>query len=142
MLRGHRQPGRRDEAQAAAKKRGGKLATFETREEYLFVLDLIQEESKIDNMYFSLGGRRDAKGKEYYWTDADGKLTGKPIHCRGAWCADCWEPGEPNLVWNGRQETVVMMFYDKTEARWAWYDGSPTVRNAKRNYAYIIEYPA
>ncbi len=129
-----------DKALAAAKKKGGKLACFESQEEYRFVLELIGEKGKTENVYYSLGGRRDAKGKDYFWADADNKLYGKALNGSGAWCAGCWEPGEPNLEWNGRQEDTVMMYYSAAEARWAWYDGSGTYRNPKRTYGYIIEY--
>ncbi len=129
-----------DQALAAAKKKGGKLVCFESLEEYRFVLDLIQEEGKVDDVFYSLGGRRDAKGKDYFWADENNKLYGKKLNGSGAWCAGCWESGEPNLEWNGRQEDAVMMYYSTAEARWAWYDGSGAYRNSKRTYGYIIEY--
>ena len=65
---------------------------------------------------------------------------GEKLNGKDAWCAYCWESGEPNLEWNGRQETVVMMYYSAAEARWVWYDGSGDFRSAKRTYGYIIEY--
>ena len=119
---------------------GGKLVTFESPGEYRYVLRLIEQEGLTDNTYYCLGARREPDGSDYYWTDAEGHLIGEPLNAPGAWCADCWQDGEPNLRWNGREETVVMMFYDKAEARWCWYDASPTARTASRNYAYIIEY--
>ncbi len=129
-----------DKALAAAKKKGGKLACFESQEEYRFVLELIGEKGKTENVYYSLGGRRDAKGKDYFWADENNKLYGKKLNGSGAWCAGCWEPGEPNLEWNSRQEDTLMMYYSTAEARWAWYDGSGTYRNPNRTYGYIIEY--
>ncbi len=129
-----------EKALAAAKKKGGKLVSFESREEYRFVLELIEKEGKINNVFYSLGGRRDENGKDYFWADADNKLYGGKINGSDAWCADCWEPGEPNLVYNSRPETIAMMYYKSAEARWVWYDASATFRNSKKTYGYIIEY--
>ncbi len=129
-----------DEAMEYARSKGGKLVSFESPEEFRFVLERIDAEGPWDNTYYCLGARREPDGSDYYWTDAEGHLIGEPLNAPGAWCADCWQDGEPNLRWNGREETVVMMFYDKAEARWCWYDASPTARTASRNYAYIIEY--
>ena len=130
-----------DEAFAYAKSKGGKLVSFDSKEEYLFVLGLIDSQDLVDNVFYSLGGRRDDGSDVYCWTDADNKLSGNPITGDSAWCGYCWEPGEPNLVWNDSQETVAMMYYDKNEARWAWCDGASSTRIANRTYAYIIEYP-
>ena len=129
-----------EEALADARKKGGKLACFESMEEYRFVLGLIAETGRVENMYFSLGGRRDSDGDNYYWVDADNKPYGKPLNSKGVWCGDCWSPGEPTLVYEGRQETVVVLYYNNAEARWAWYDGSADYRNPKKTYGYIIEY--
>ncbi len=129
-----------DQALAEAKKKGGKLVSFESRDEYRFVLDLIEEKGKVDGVYYSLGGRRDETGKSYFWVDRKNNFIGKQLNEKSAWCADCWELGEPSYVYKDRQETVVMMYYSAAEARWAWYDGSGTYRNPKRTYGYIIEY--
>ena len=131
-----------EEALAHAREKGGKLACFESMEEYRFVLGLIAETGRVENMYFSLGGRRDPDGDDYYWVDANNKPYGKPLNGKGVWCCDCWGPGEPNLIYEDRQETVVVLYYNNAEARWAWYDGSDTYRNPKKTYGYIIEYPA
>ena len=129
-----------EDALADAKAKGGKLACFESMEEYRFVLGLIAETGNVENMYFSLGGRRDPYGDTYYWVDADNKTYGKPLNGKGGWCDECWGPGEPNLIYKERPETVIVLYYNNSEARWAWYDGSATYRNPKKTYGYIIEY--
>ena len=129
-----------DEALADAREKGGKLACFESMEEYRFVLGLIAETGRVENMYFSLGGRRDPYDDTYYWVDSDDKPYGKPLNGKGGWCDECWSPGEPNLIYEDRQETVIVLYYNSAEARWAWYDGSATYRNPKKTYGYIIEY--
>ncbi len=129
-----------EDALADARAKGGKLACFESMEEYRFVLGLIAKEGRVENMYYSLGGRRDPYDDIYYWADADNKLYGKALNGKGAWCNECWGPGEPNFIYEERQETVVVLYYNNAEARWAWYDGSADYRNPKKTYGYIIEY--
>ena len=129
-----------EDALADAKAKGGKLACFESMEEYRFVLGLIAEADRVENMYYSLGGRRDSYDDTYYWVDADNKPYGKPLNGKGGWTEECWGPGEPNLIYKDRLETVVVLYYNNAEARWAWYDGSATYRNPQKTYGYIIEY--
>ena len=130
-----------EDALADAREKGGKLACFESMEEYRFVLGLIAETGRVENMYFSLGGRRDPYDDAYYWVDSEDKPYGKPLNGNGGWSDECWGPGEPNLIYEQRQETVVALLYSEDEARWAWYDSSPTYRNSNWTYGYIIEYP-
>lgn len=128
-----------EEAQAAAAAKGGKLVTFENQYEYQYVLNLIAKKGD-KNAYYHIGGRREDNSTTYYWVDKDNKPVGSALNGTTAWWNGIWETGDPNFAWEGEPETVMILYYSKTEARWCWYDGWAAALTAGRQYAYIIEY--
>ena len=129
-----------EEAQAAAAAKGGQLVTFDSINEMRFVISLITDENR-PGVYYYLGARRDENGTTYHWIDKENRLVGEALNSPDSWCNAQWKTGEPNFVWNGKQETVVLMAPFAQEGRWSWDDvksGGPV--SSSRQYAYIIEY--
>ena len=128
-----------DEARVKAAEKGGKLVTLDDMDEYNYVLYLIKTEGNTDAFYY-LGGRRDPDSTEYHWVDKDNSLEEYTLNPESSWCKSLWEPGEPNYKWDEESDLVVIMYHNKSENRWYWYDGPIDSFASWRQYAYIIEY--
>ncbi len=124
-----------------AREKGGKLVTFESEEELLFVVGLLEQRG-LHNGYFLIGGRRDPGTDEFRWVDRNDRLTGAALNGTGTWCDGVWGTNEPTFVWDGRQEEYMELNYDTDDYRWAWNDNDDgaALRNSNYLYGYIIEY--
>ena len=127
------------DAQAAAAAKGGKLVTFDSIEEYRFVVALIKQKGDPKAFYY-VGARRDENGKTYHWVDEKNQLAGTALNDASSWCNSLWQKGEPNLQWGGKPETVAVLYDCADESRWCLYDGPSDQLTKDRQYAYIIEY--
>ena len=128
------------DAQARAAEKGGKLACFETQEEYEQFLAVL-EKSGEKNTGYNIGGRRTSDSKDYYWVDAELNPYGDPLNSDEAWCKAQWLTGEPTFDWNDASETAIELYFSEKENRWVWNDiGEDLSRSSLAQYGYIIEY--
>lgn len=127
------------EAQQLAIDAGGKLVTFESTDEYEYVLELINTE-KLNDVYFFIGGRRKEDTQEYFWVDENGDLYGSDLCDNHAVCDDLWFDGEPSYEWNGSQEQYLELHYDASAERWGINDVKSSLSSSFLT-GYIIEFP-
>ena len=120
--------------------RGGHLVCFETEEEYLYVLSLLEKEP--DLCYLRIGARRDPDSEDYHWRDLNDRPYGPKLNSEDAWCSDTWHPGEPNLVWRGSEEAYCTLQYDWTTLVWGFNDIGNEVSSSltPKTVGYIVEF--
>ena len=129
------------EAQSAAKARGGYLVNFNTLQEYTSVLTQIEAQGYHD-VHFRIGGMRSEDSREYYWVDADGAFYGECLNASGAWCLAQWQEGEPNFEWESVKEEYMEIYFSEDENRWVWNDvkNQLTFPKDPEKIGYIVEY--
>ncbi len=130
------------EAFRQAQDAGGYLVRFETKEEYQYVLNQIQETGLTDTI-FRIGARRDKDSQNYYWADNSNALGGVVLNSPSFWGYSEWMKGEPSFRDNGIEEQFVDLFYYQNEGRWVWNDVPDDILSVVPGYSgklgYIVE---
>ena len=128
------------EAQNKAIEAGGRLACFETREEYERVLRELDNDNNRSIAY-RIGARRETGGTKYYWTDGADRLYGECLNDDGSYAFELWLPGEPSYHLEERSEQYLTIYYDADLDAWVWSDVADAVYgHDMTKYGYIIEY--
>ncbi len=126
-----------------AKAAGGRLATFETEEEYQAVIGQITQ-AGLSSIYFRIGGRRDPDQKQYFWVDSDNRFTGSILNASSSWAYSAWLAGEPSFQDGSVQESYMDMFFYQKENRWVLNDVPDDIVSLFSIYSgklgYIIEF--
>lgn len=129
------------EAQNKAIEAGGRLACFETPEEYALALRELDSGGHREIEY-RIGARRELGSTKYYWTDADGRMYGDCLNGGGSYAGGSWAPGEPSYHWDEYTEAYLALYYDGDLKAWVWNDVADAVYgDDMTKYGYIIEYP-
>lgn len=135
-----------EEAQYSCFKKGGHLVTFDSEEEFSFVLDQIIDKG-YDNIKFYIGAKREPDEKEYRWMNEDEGYYGEVINESNHWLNG--EPSFYDAELEANQgirvdECCVNMFYYQDEARWVWNDIPNDLLGAASYYSgkigFICEY--
>lgn len=100
---------------------GGYLATIDSREEWDYIIQQL-EQNNVDAYYFYLNGSRDGNGTYYYWQDENGQAYGDPLNSSSFWGYDLWLEGEPSYSDQGTTESKVALLYLKSQDRWVLND--------------------
>lgn len=123
-----------DEAAVACHEAGGHLVTFETGEEYEYVLSQINRDQSA---IYMIGGR--SLDGTYRWLSPIGFNMNEKCNDRGEWMK-----GEPSFSDGDVTEDRMIMFYLKKENRWVWNDVPNDIIAANGSYSgklgYICEY--
>ena len=126
-----------------AKAAGGRLATFETEEEYQAMINQITQ-AGLSNIMFRIGGRRDPSQNQYFWVDSDNRLTGSILNASSSWAYSAWMVGEPSFQDGSIQESFMDMYYYQNEGRWVLNDVPDDIISVVPGYSgklgYIIEF--
>lgn len=126
-----------------AKAAGGRLATFETEEEYQAIIDQITQ-AGLSYINFRIGGRRDPAQKQYFWVDSENRFTGSILNATSSWAYSAWLAGEPSFQDGTVQESFMDMFYYQKENRWVLNDVPDDIVSLFSIYSgklgYIIEF--
>ena len=135
-----------EEAYQKCVDRGGHLVTFDSEEEFFFVVDQIIDKG-YDNIKFYIGAKRESGIEEYRWFNSTGEYYGKVINNSSHWLS-----GEPSFYDAELEankgirvdECCVNMFYYQDEARWVWNDIPNDLLSAASYYSgkigFICEY--
>lgn len=112
-----------EDAYRACLTKGGHLVTFETQEEYDYVVQELNNRNQQGDIFF-IGGRRDLDSRLYYWVDGSNNLIGTALNSADAWNAGCWLHDEPSFedTTLGLQEHVLSIFYYDDLEKWVWND--------------------
>ena len=135
-----------DEAYKACIQDGGHLVTFETQEEFDYVVDELSCMDDLQKNIFFIGGRRKSTSQEYHWVDEENDLTGDLLNSADSWNKGCWLHDEPSFRDEtlGVDETVLEMFYYKDIGKWVWNDVPNDLLSVMPSYkgkiGYICEY--
>ena len=128
------------EAQNKAIEAGGRLACFETPEEFALVLRELDGGAHKEIEY-RIGARREIGSAKYYWTDAGGRMYGDCLNGGGSYADGSWAPGEPSYHWDEYTEAYLAVYYDGDLKAWVWNDVADAVYgDDMTKYGYIIEY--
>lgn len=134
-----------EEAYQACRDRGGNLVRINTKEEYDYIIDMLDNRDYRDYRFY-IGGRRDIGKQEYQWVDNSNTLFGNKLNEPEAWCSTNWMTGEPSMKDQtlGIEEHVMELFYYKDEGRWVWNDVPNNlpdyIESANKKICYILEY--
>lgn len=124
-------------------KRGGYLVRINTPEEYDYIRKGITKQNMVD-INFRIGGRRDARSKDYYWVNQNNKLFGDKLNADSSWCSDEWMKNEPSFQDGNLKELYMDLFFSNAEKRFVWNDVPNDMLQADPSYAgklgYICEY--
>ena len=126
------------EAFEKAKAAGGRLASFDSREEYDAVIAQL-DEAGLRKTEFRLGARRDENGTDYRWVDENGEPTGEVVNDPASWTDPLWAEGEPTFQWQEYTETTLVLYFDEGAGRWCLND-IPNEPYGTDRYGYIIAY--
>lgn len=124
--------------------RGGHLFRAETREEMLKLQELL-DSGGYSNYRLYIGALRDLYHQDYYWIGSDARID-IPLNTSASWCSNFWAAGEPSYedVNLNETETVVELYYSKTEKRWVLNDVPDNLQLythlSDKQLAYICEY--
>lgn len=128
------------EARNKAVEAGGRLACFETLEEYELVLRELDSGANRDVEY-RIGARRETGGAKYYWVDGDGRQYGECLNDGGSYASALWLPNEPSYHWEESSQQYLAICYDADLDAWVWKDVADAVSGRDATlYGYIIEY--
>lgn len=132
-----------EQAYADCKSRGGYLVHINSREEYDYILNEINQR-QLGKVQFFLGGRRASGSQEYYWIDEDGKAYGDQINTSGYWCSAEWLPGEPSYMDGSIEEMYLDILYHESSGKWVWNDAPNDILSIVPSFSgkigYICEY--
>lgn len=134
-----------EDAYRACLTKGGHLVTFETQEEYDYVVQELNNRNQQGYIFF-IGGRRDLDSRLYYWVDGSNNLIGTALNSADTWNAGCWLHDEPSFedTTLGLQEHVLSIFYYDDLEKWVWNDVPNDEIGAIPSYSgkvgYICEY--
>ncbi len=126
---------------------GGKLARFETEEEFQYVTDNILNTADARKLKIWIGGTRSLKDQNYHWANADGTVDSSTTVNDGSQDY-LWMDGEPSFRDNNLNldEYRLDMIYRKKAGRWYVNDAPENLIDAVPSYkgtiAYLIELDA
>ena len=122
---------------------GGRLATFETADEFNSIIAQIGQ-AGLSQIMFRIGGRRDPNSTQYFWTDSSNSLSGEVLNNPSSWAYTAWMKGEPSIQDGNIQETCMDMYYYQPEGRWVLNDVPDDIISVVPGYSgmlgYIIEF--
>ncbi|WP_167958138.1 lectin-like protein [Anaerosporobacter faecicola] len=123
-----------EEANQACMDAGGHLVTFETNEEYEYVLSSLELNQ---SNYYYVGGK--CVDDQYYWLSPGEWHTEEALEGR-----EEWMKGEPSYNDGDTVEDRMGIFYYKKEKRWVWNDVANDLLDKASNFSgklgYICEY--
>lgn len=131
-----------DQAYEACIANGGHLVTFDSDEEYQYVLNEI-EQMGYQSIKFYIGARRELNLQEYRWLNKAGKYYGDVLND-----SPNWMQGEPSIVDVELQEVkgeiceeyCVNLFFYADENRWVWNDIPSDLLSVASYYSGRIGY--
>lgn len=126
-----------------SKTEGGYLVYINSREEYDYILERIQQLG-YENKQFRLGGRREIGDNNYYWINEDNEIYGEPINGSEYWNSDDWLPEEPSYRDGNIVENCLDIYYNKNADSWGWNDTPDDIVASVPYYSgkvgYIVEF--
>ncbi len=122
---------------------GGYLVRFDSREEYQYVLQQIND-SGSSGIMFRIGGRRDPDSAVYKWVDKNNLPMGESLNSPSSWTYSEWMGGEPSFQDGDIAECYMDIYYYRNEGRWVWNDVPDDIISVVPSYSgrigYIIEF--
>ncbi len=130
-----------DEAYNAAKEMGGRLASFDSEEEYNKVMESLLYEASSD-ISFYIGGKRDIGSEEYRWVNNDGEYFGDVINSSDY--MRFWLSGEPSFKDGTIEEDRMNLVNKNNDEKWYFNDVPNDVAGTypvlKGKIGFICEY--